>query len=464
MTEFPALQPQFLDAPDKPEPPHGAIGLEPIGMTDPCAAAAQAPLTLEAQLNRDCFCIDVDPARVWAAVEQAAAGVVPIEALRQHRTHLFSNGPVFLSQVDLAAMEEIVHAVEAAAQLPLYRDAALAWAPQIARAEFGPRGAFMGYDFHLTPGGPKLIEVNTNAGGAFLNALLAQAQIACCPEVKAIAPTDPQAHFEDAVWRMFEDEWRLQGRAGKPGVVAIVDEAPEGQYLYPEFLLAQAFFKRRGVEAVVADPRELRFRDGRLFLGDLPIDLVYNRLVDFAFGRSESAALRAAYLAGAVVVTPNPRNHALLADKRNLTLLSDAARLEALGLEPGLRRTLAAIPQAVLVTAENADELWAERKSLFFKPAAGYAGKAVYRGDKLTRTAWATILGGGYVAQAFAAPSERRVQVDGDPQVRKMDVRLYTYEGVTILAAARLYHGQTTNFRTPGGGFAPVIVLSGAAG
>ena len=59
-------------------------------------------------------------------------------------------------------------------------------------------------------------------------------------------------------------------------------------------------------------------------------------------------------------------------------------------------------------------------------------------------------------------PRESRfeVQVDGDPQARKMDVRLYTYAGVTILAAARLYQGQTTNFRTPGGGFAPVVTLA----
>ena len=272
----------------------------------------------------------------------------------------------------------------------------------------------------------------------------------------------PPAEFEDAVWDMFEAEWRLQRRAGRPRVIAIVDDAPEGQYLYPEFLLAQAFFQQRGVEAVIADPKSLRFwRGGRLMLGEQPIDLVYNRLVDFAFESPAAATLREAYLADAVVVTPNPRNHALLADKRNLALLSDPARLEALGVEPGLRDTLARLPRARLVTPDNAAALWAERKSLFFKPARGHAGKAVYRGDKLTRAVWADILQGDYVAQAFAAPSERRVQVEGDPQVRKMDVRLYTYAGSTILAAARLYQGQTTNFRTPGGGFAPVITVGG---
>lgn len=42
-----------------------------------------------------------------------------------------------------------------------------------------------------------------------------------------------------------------------------------------------------------------------------------------------------------------------------------------------------------------------------------------------------------------------------------MDVRLYTYESQVLLAAARLYQGQTTNFRTEGGEFAPVLINFG---
>jgi hypothetical protein len=49
------------------------------------------------------------------------------------------------------------------------------------------------------------------------------------------------------------------------------------------------------------------------------------------------------------------------------------------------------------------------------------------------------------------------IELDGERVARKMDVRLYTYGGEVLLAAARLYQGQTTNFRTPGGGFAPVL-------
>ena len=48
----------------------------------------------------------------------------------------------------------------------------------------------MGYDFHLGSDGPQLIEVNTNAGGAFLNVLLARAQktLLQTPQSKALQP------------------------------------------------------------------------------------------------------------------------------------------------------------------------------------------------------------------------------------------------------------------------------------
>lgn len=51
------------------------------------------------------------------------------------------------------------------------------------------------------------------------------------------------------------------------------------------------------------------------------------------------------------------------------------------------------------------------------------------------------------------------IRIDEALQARKMDVRLYTYDSQVLLVAARLYQGQTTNFRTPGGGVAPVLVI-----
>lgn len=411
------------------------------------------------RLNNGCFCITLDRVALDRALEREMGDADFYASSIGTRPHLFSNATVFLSDSANREMLQVVRAIEATSRLPGYRDAILSWAPEIARHDYGPLGAFMGYDFHLTADGPKLIEVNTNAGGAFLNAILAKAQRACCAEVEAAQNRADADHFEQAVLNMFEREWTRQQMSGKPQLIAIIDDNPSAQYLYPEFVLAQRFFLKHNIEAVIVNANELRYERGSLKSGNQPINLVYNRLVDFALDHPEHAALRAAYLDKAVVVTPNPHVHALFADKRNLTLLSDPAVLGSWGLPQEMSAHLAGTPRTVLVTPENAQHLWDSRKKLFFKPRSGHGGKAVYRGDKLTKGVWADIIRGEYVAQEFAAPSERMIKLDGVSETLKTDVRLYVYDGQVLLTAARLYQGQTTNFRTPGGGFAPVFVV-----
>lgn len=425
-------------------------------MSGPDAISSGADNTLSEWLNQNCFCVTLDRQSLCEALEQEAGDPEFCEAFIRPKPHLFANVAVFLSASEVAGMQEVVAAIEATARLASYEAAVLSWAPEISREDHKPVGALMGYDFHLGVDGPRLIEINTNAGGAFLNALLARAQRACCAGMDM-----PQNFhtFEDAAVRMFQDEWTRQRGTGAARRIAIVDNKPKEQYLYPEFVLVRQVLSGHGIDSVVADASTLRYERGQLSVEGKPIDLVYNRVTDFAFDQPAHRALREAYQDGAVVVTPNPHNHALLADKRNLTLLSDPARLEAWGVEPRLLNQLKSIPRTILVTPENADDLWTSRKGLFFKPMGGHGGKAVYRGDKVTKGVWAEIERGGYVAQTLVRPSERIIKIDDVPQVRKMDVRLYTYDSRVLLVAARLYQGQTTNFRTPGGGFAPVFVV-----
>ncbi|MER9863219.1 hypothetical protein [Mesorhizobium sp. M0185] len=425
----------------------------------PVSSVAEAAMSPSARRNRNCFCITLDRTALWAALNHEAGDPGFCETFMASRPHLFSNVPVFLAASALDEMQAIVVAIEATARLQGYRDTVLSWPPEIAQQDFGPVGALMGYDFHLDDDGPKLIEVNTNAGGAFLNALLARAQKACCSEVDRASIGARDDHFETNVIAMFENEWRRQRGAGSPRTIAIVDDQPGEQYLYPEFVLARQLLLKHGIDAMIGDASELKYDGGRLLFGEQEIDLVYNRLVDFTLDRPEHAALRVAYQDGGVVLTPNPHNHALYASKRNLTLLSNPEALEAFGLSPEMRSRLAGVPRTTLVTPDNLDAAWQSRKDMFFKPLSGHGGKAVYRGDKVTKGVWAEIARGGYVAQAFASPGQRMIEIDGAPTPRKMDVRLYTYDGRMLLAAARLYQGQTTNFRTPGGGFAPVLIV-----
>ena len=405
------------------------------------------------------MCITLDRCALRDAIARETGDADFCSAFVDTRPHLFSNAPVFVAATDAAKMAGVVKAIEAATRLPLYRDAVLEWAPDIAQHDFGPRGVFMGYDFHLGTAAPKLIEVNTNAGGAFLNAMLAKAQRACCAEVEAAIGKPLAENFEAKVLRMFEREWLDQQRKGRPRTIAIVDDRSTEQYLYPEFIIAQRLLEKGGFVAFTADAEQLAYKEGHLTVDGRSIDLVYNRLVDFSLRQPAHAALRAAYLDGAVVVTPNPRNHALFADKKNLVLLSNPDRLREFGLAADDIAQLASVPRTVRVTSDASVRLWERRNSLFFKPASGHGGKAVYRGDKVTKRVWEEIVAGDYIAQDFVPPSERIIEIDGTSQSRKLDVRLYTYDGEILLAAARVYQGQTTNFRTPGGGFAPVFVV-----
>jgi glutathione synthase/RimK-type ligase-like ATP-grasp enzyme len=352
-----------------------------------------------------------------------------------------------------------VEAVERIGRLETYREQVLSSAPEIARHAFGPLGVFMGYDFHLTPDGPKLIEINTNAGGAFLNAALLNAQRACCKEMNDHFLLPVGESFETAIVAMFKNEWRLQGRTAPLRTIGIVDTKPEQQYLYPEFVLAKAMLERHGIDVHICDPAELTFSDGSLRAGGRIIDLVYNRLVDFTFDKPEHQVLRRAFADGAVVVTPGPHHHALLANKGNLIMLSDPEALRQMGAGEEDIAALITVPHTQAVTPENAPQLWGERKRLFFKPLGGHGGKAVYRGDKVTKSTWEEIAKGGYIAQQLVTPGERMVKMGDARESRKMDVRLYTYDGKLLIVAARIYQGQTTNFRTPGGGFAPVFIV-----
>ena len=417
------------------------------------------PGLVPADLNQSCFCITIDQGELGRVLATALANPGLSGQMAATHPHLFSNVPVFMPAAALVAMQDTIAAIEAVAQVPAFRDAVMAWAPEISKVDPGPAGALMGYDFHLGEDGPKLIEVNTNAGGAFLNVLLARAQSLCCAELVHRPEDGLTLGFEAHVLAMFRAEWQRQRGDAPLRRIAIIDDAPEAQYLYPEFVLSHQLLIGAGIDAVICDPGVLEARDIGLFFGDLQIDLVYNRLVDFALAEPGHAALRHAYQDGAVVLTPNPHNHALLAHKRNLTLLSDPVALAGLGVPAAMIGQMAGIPKTLMVTPRNAVELWAARRQLFFKPVSGHGGKAVYRGDKLTKSVWADILAAEYVAQAIAAPGQRMIRLDGVPTLRKVDVRLYTYAAQPLLVAARIYQGQTTNFRTPGGGFAPVLIV-----
>jgi len=416
-----------------------------------------------AALNHSCRCITLDADLLWRKIEsRLGTGINSgdiIELIKQQRPHLFSNTAVFMTASDVAQMTELIRAIEATTQTTVYRNEVLKWAAPIAQRAPAAKGVFVSYDFHLSNSGPKLIEINTNAGGALLNVVLAGAQRACCEEAAKsnMMATNPRA-LEETLIDMFRAEWKAEHGDAPLHSIAIVDDEPAQQYLYPEFRLFQSLFQRHGLQCHIIDARALRFENGQLLHDGQTIDLVYNRLTDFTFAEPTHAALRDAYTAGAAVITPHPHAHALYADKRNLVLLTDAKFVASLPIaEPLQQRLRQDIPLTRKLTPEQAEEFWQTRNQWFFKPAMGYGSRAAYRGDKVTKRVFSEIIAGNYVAQQLVPPAERVIEFDSTTTMLKFDVRAYAYGDQLQLLAARLYQGQTTNFRTAGGGFAPVF-------
>jgi glutathione synthase/RimK-type ligase-like ATP-grasp enzyme len=389
-----------------------------------------------AHLNGECF--------DWASMDNEAlqraihaqgddwSGLV-----KERCPHVFAAAPVFISELQLQQMHAVIAAVEEVAGAPEAKSAL---------------GVFYGYDFHLNEQGVHLIEINTNAGGAFLNALLIESQHGLFLYGTAVAEHRLEQVFID----MFRNEWSMVRGDAALKTIAIVDEQPESQYLYPEFLLMQKIFEREGYAVHIVDPSALQAREDGLYCDEERVDLIYNRLTDFDL--HQFPHIRAAWDEQQVVLTPNPAHYRRYADKRKLTQFSDREWLRSSGVsQAGIDALLQGVPQTRLVQAQDADQWWSERKQWFFKPVSGYGSKGAYRGDKLTKRVFEEIMQSDYVAQRMAQPDERKVCAEGaEPQLLKFDVRCYVYDGNIQLVAARLYQGQTTNFRTPGGGFALV--------
>jgi hypothetical protein len=368
---------------------------------------------------------------------------------------------IALAPEQFATIRRTVEALFRVAHLPTYERLVDSEADELVRFAPGNFGAFMGYDFHLTPDGPRLIEVNTNAGGALLNglhtaALCDPARLSClCDELL------PVETIEQRIVRQFIAEFEaVRGRGARPGHIVIADERPREQFLYPEFELFAKLFEDAGIRASICDTGELVRRGDHLELRGEPIDLVYLRDTDFILAAPRSADLRAAYMAREVVVTPAPREHHLLANKRRLELFSSADALVDLGV-PGEDVQLLAevVPETRTIVALGRARAWAERRDWVFKPCSSFGSRAVYRGDKISRRKFEEIAGDpSYLAQRHVSPGLLEVDTSEGPRPMKFDVRAYAYSDEVLLLGARVYEGQVTNMRSPGGGFSAICV------
>ncbi len=356
-----------------------------------------------------------------------------------------------LPRAALARMILLVRDLYRLSRLPAYRELVLQQVPETARFDPGHDSVMMGYDFHLGEDGPQLIEVNTNAGGALL------AYLAHVPEAP-LADMELPGRLKTQLLQSFAEEMSgfSGGRIRRPAHIAILDENPRDQFLYPEMEAFSRVFESWGARASVVDPAQLEAGPEGVFRDGERIELIYNRHCDFYLERPAMAGIRAAYLAKAVCLTPNPFTYGLLGDKRRMTIWSDAEVLERIGLEgAAVDLLIGTIPESRLLSELGPKQVWARRKELVFKPVSRFGSRGVLVGRKISRSRFDEQDPQDILVQKLVPPS----LTGAGEQAMKTDFRLYVYRDRVLGVAARLYQGQVTNLRTPGGGFAPVRLV-----
>ncbi|MCM2352141.1 MAG: hypothetical protein NDI63_00900 [Pseudobdellovibrio sp.] len=283
------------------------------------------------------------------------------------------------------------------------------------------------FDFHLVDGNkPKLIEINTNAAFLALGLTLYD-----------FWKVQPATNFTwEKLVEMFREESKLVGQ--KEINLAIMDEKPSEQRLFIEFLVYQEAFKKNNIPCSIIDVHQA---------ADLkPGTLIYNRYTDFYLKEPHSAQLKALYTEGKLHLSPTPFEYFMLGDKQRLSDWQKQSELP--------------VPESLLkiydLAEADKDQVWNERKKLFFKPKASFGSKQAYNGASMSRKVFDEAFAQGFVAQEYAPPPEVDVLQDGQNLRLKYDLRCYAYKDELQLVIARLYQGQTTNLKTIGGGFAIV--------
>lgn len=279
------------------------------------------------------------------------------------------------------------------------------------------------YDFHWTADGElKLIEINTNS--AFL---------ALGTELYSFHKTEHSFKVDDIV-KMFSYEAKLSGRDLKN--LTILDEEPQNQRLYIEFLLYQKMMEQHGIKTSIKDISDIQAHENS--------DLIYNRYTDFYLKDPvKSKTIYDLYKAGKINLSPNPYEYFLLADKQRMIDWQQQTDLP--------------VPKSLLKTYDlgmaEREEIWAQRKKLFFKPKNSFGSKQAYKGAAVSHKTFDDFYGPSMLAQEYAQPAEIDVQVGTETLKMKYDLRCYAYQGKLQIVIARLYQGQTTNLKTTGGGF-----------
>jgi hypothetical protein len=227
--------------------------------------------------------------------------------------------------------------------------------------------------------------------------------------------------------------------------IAILDwrEVPT----YSEFVITAEYLRSQGLECVIADPREVEYRDGRLYADGMHVDLIYKRVLITELierGGMDHPVVRA--VRDGAVCMVNPFRCKILHKKASLAVLSDE-RNNAMFTADQLGAIQAHIPWTRVVEERTTmfhDDVVdllpftaANRERLVLKPNDEYGGSGIVLGWEVSQSDWEQAL-----RLAIAEPYivQERIVLPTEPYPSLVDGELLISDRI-LDTAPFVFHG-----------------------
>lgn len=337
----------------------------------------------------------------------------------------------------------------------------------------GPDVSLSRVDGFIADGRVRFIEINSDAPAGFGYAdrmTEVFAQLPLIAQMRAASPLTAIDSIDALV-----AELRSQARVPHPKV-AIVDLA--SVRTRPDQEILREEFSRRGLDAVLADPRELHISRDRLVADGHPVDLVYRRTVisEVLAIQKDAPAFFEAYEKGLAVFVNSFRCYlsedkaffAILTDERFSHLLADDERAFVAEYVPWTRKVEDRKTERGGEIIDLLPWLSRQREHLVLKPTHGYGGDRVIVGSSLDDSRWAdavqaAAMKGGWIAQErVAVPEEEFPVFDAAGLVTfeslKVNTNPFYVGGASVGAVTRISRDAVINV-SAGGGSVPTFVV-----